>query len=203
MSGRCLPLFCAKRWRGWLSTQVIFKLHSWPVVTVFVTDNGVFPKRNEVNSAKSENLINHWSMNQGQFKDSISYMCLAGAVVASWPLTQEVARWSPFYCNDKYFCHWIQGKYLRKNQMLYLFFPYCTLFSYVLKSRWKYSVVVPQFFSCRYVKQICFEVGDAMFEMTTNFSRAVTEYNKAYTKLIEHLHDYYSRWEKLSDTYYQ
>ena len=33
-------------------------------------------------------------------------MCLAGAVVASWSLTQEVGlggRFKPFYCNDKYF----------------------------------------------------------------------------------------------------
>ena len=33
-------------------------------------------------------------------------MCCAGAVVACWPLTQEVADWQgfePFYCNDKYF----------------------------------------------------------------------------------------------------
>ena len=28
-------------------------------------------------------------------------MCLAGAVVASWSLTKEVAGLSPFYCNDK------------------------------------------------------------------------------------------------------
>ena len=29
-------------------------------------------------------------------------MCLAGAVVASWSLTQEVAGWQfePFYCNE-------------------------------------------------------------------------------------------------------
>ena len=30
-------------------------------------------------------------------------MCLTGAVVASWSLTQEVAGSSPFYCSDKYF----------------------------------------------------------------------------------------------------
>ena len=32
-------------------------------------------------------------MNWAQFKDPVSHMCLAGAVVASWPLTQDVARW--------------------------------------------------------------------------------------------------------------
>ena len=30
-------------------------------------------------------------MNWVQFKDPVSRMCLAGAVAASWPLTQEVA----------------------------------------------------------------------------------------------------------------
>ena len=32
-------------------------------------------------------------MNWAQFKDPISNMCLAGAVVVSWSLTQEVAVW--------------------------------------------------------------------------------------------------------------
>ena len=35
-------------------------------------------------------------MNWSQFKDPVSYMCLAGAVIASWSLTQEVAGSSPF-----------------------------------------------------------------------------------------------------------
>ena len=35
-------------------------------------------------------------MNWAQFKDPISHMCLAGAVVASWSLTREVASSSPF-----------------------------------------------------------------------------------------------------------
>ena len=39
-----------------------------------------------LNSVNSGNLIK-------QFKVSVSYMCLAGAVVASWSLTQEVAGW--------------------------------------------------------------------------------------------------------------
>ena len=30
-------------------------------------------------------------MNWSQFKDPVSDLCLAGTVVASWPLTQEVA----------------------------------------------------------------------------------------------------------------
>ena len=35
-------------------------------------------------------------MNWPQFKHPVSHMCLAGAVVASWCLTQEVAGSSPF-----------------------------------------------------------------------------------------------------------
>ena len=65
-----------------------------------------------VNSANTGNLINHWSMNWTQFKDPVSSMCLAGTVVGSWSLTQEVAGSNPF--NDKYFCyriHWIQWKW--------------------------------------------------------------------------------------------
>ena len=50
---------------------------------------------------------------------------------------------------------------------------------------------------------MCFELGDSLYEMKTNFTRAVTEYNAAYNKLGEHLQNYRNRWEKLSDTYYQ
>ena len=35
-------------------------------------------------------------MNQGQFNDPVSHMCLAGAVVASWSLTQEMTGLNPF-----------------------------------------------------------------------------------------------------------
>ena len=59
---------------------------------------------NILNSAKYENLINHLRMNWAQFKYPVSPMCLAGTVVISWSLTQEVAGSRPF--NDKYFCHW-------------------------------------------------------------------------------------------------
>ena len=44
-------------------------------------------------------------MNQGQFKDFISHMCFADALVAFWSLKQEMAGSSPFYYDDKYFCH--------------------------------------------------------------------------------------------------
>ena len=56
---------------------------------------GVFPKWN-MNSLNSANLINHCSMNWVQFKDPVSHMCLAGAVVTSWSLMQEVAGSNPF-----------------------------------------------------------------------------------------------------------
>ena len=35
-------------------------------------------------------------MNWTQFKDSVSHICLAGAVAASWSFTQEVTGSSPF-----------------------------------------------------------------------------------------------------------
>ena len=35
-------------------------------------------------------------MNWTQFKDPVSHMCLAGTVVVSWSLIQEVAGSSPF-----------------------------------------------------------------------------------------------------------
>ena len=64
----------------------------------FTEFNGVFLKWNinSMNSAKSGNTINHWSMDQGQFKDPVSHICLAGTVVASWSLTQEMSGLSPF-----------------------------------------------------------------------------------------------------------
>ena len=66
-------------------------LHSY-MHTIITGYNGVFPKWNR-NSVNSGNLINHWSMNWAPFKDPVSHMCLTGAVVTSWSLTQEVAGW--------------------------------------------------------------------------------------------------------------
>ena len=48
-----------------------------------------------LNSANSEKLINHQSMNWINL-DPVPHMCLAGAMVASWSLIQEVAGSSPF-----------------------------------------------------------------------------------------------------------
>ena len=58
--------------------------------------NGAEHSLNSVNSANSVNLINHSRMNWAQFKDLVCHVCLAGTVVASWSLTQEVAGSSPF-----------------------------------------------------------------------------------------------------------
>ena len=60
-----------------------------------VTEQIVMPMGFSLNSVNSENLINHWNMNQGQFGGVVSHMCLAGTVVASWLLTQEVTGSSP------------------------------------------------------------------------------------------------------------
>ena len=63
--------------------------------------NGTGLSFNSVISGNSGNLINHWSMNWIQFKDPATHTCLAGAMVASWSLTQEVAGLNPF--NENYF----------------------------------------------------------------------------------------------------
>ena len=56
------------------------------LVTNYQQLPGVFPKWRG-NSPNSANLINHWSMNWGQFKDPFCYACLAGFVAASCSLT--------------------------------------------------------------------------------------------------------------------
>ena len=69
-------------------------------------NNGVFPKLNRTfiefsdfsEFGKSDKSL---KMNWAQFKDPASYRCLAGAVVASQSLTQEVAGLSTF--NDMFF----------------------------------------------------------------------------------------------------
>ena len=70
------------------------------------TEYWSFPlwNRNSLNAANSGKLINHLTITWAQFKDHLSHMCLAGAVVACWSLTQEVPELH-VYCNDKYFFH--------------------------------------------------------------------------------------------------
>ena len=52
-------------------------------------------------------------MNWAQFKDLVSHVCLAGTVIASWFLTQEVTGSSLF--NDKYFLSLNLANSLKKN----------------------------------------------------------------------------------------
>ena len=68
---------------------------------------GVFPKWNR-NSVNSRNLVNHWSMNLSQFKDSVfsNVSCWhSDSILVS---NTTGSKFEPFYCSDKYFCHWIQ-----------------------------------------------------------------------------------------------
>ena len=50
-----------------------------------------------MNSTNSGNVINHSSINWAQFKDPLCYLHLAGTVVESWSLTQEVAGSNNFF----------------------------------------------------------------------------------------------------------
>ena len=78
--------------------MIILLLSNSSVSQALLLNNGVFPKRirNSVNSANSENLINHWSLNCAQFKDPVSQVCHAGTLVASRSLTQKLTGLSPF-----------------------------------------------------------------------------------------------------------
>ena len=60
-------------------------------------------------------------MNWDQFKDSAFYMFLAGTVVATWSIRQEVAGSSPFTVTNIYF-HGIQVnsvKTFSKNSIIH------------------------------------------------------------------------------------
>ena len=72
-----------------VQARVECPLYVFKGLTGFDT-NGVFLKRIRT-SVNSGNLINHLSMNWAQFKDSLCYPCLAGAAIACYSLTQEVA----------------------------------------------------------------------------------------------------------------
>ena len=62
-------------------------------------------------------------MNWAQFKDPVSHMCLAGAVVASRSLTKEVAGSSPFTVMAKiFFTEFAESvKHLGKTPMVLIF----------------------------------------------------------------------------------
>ena len=53
-------------------------------------------------------------MNWAGFKDPVSHVCLAGAVVAFWSLTQEVTGSSPFTVNN-FFVTEFSEKHLGKT----------------------------------------------------------------------------------------
>ena len=80
------------------SPMLSVEFNSFDSMNSCIESQSSFPKwaKLSVNSANWGNLLNHWSMNWNQFKDPVSNLCLAGAVVASWSLTQEVAGSSPF-----------------------------------------------------------------------------------------------------------
>ena len=62
-----------------------------------------------LNSVNSKKLINHPSMNWAQVKDAISHMCLAGAVLACWSLTQEVVGSRPFNVINVLSLNWLNS----------------------------------------------------------------------------------------------
>ena len=71
----------------------------------------------------------------GQFQDPVSHMCLAGSVVASWAVTWG-GGFEPFYCEDKYFSHWIQQihwKHLGKTQISMISIIPSSIQRYLLK----------------------------------------------------------------------
>ena len=64
------------------------RVELYPTNIIKTYNNGVFPKWNRTFTEFGEfsKSLNH----------PVSHLCLAGAVVASWSLTQEVAGSSPF-----------------------------------------------------------------------------------------------------------
>ena len=61
-------------------------------------------------------------MNWAKFKDPVSHMCLASAVVAPWSLTQEMAGLSPFTVITNIFVTEFSVKILGKTPMRSSFF---------------------------------------------------------------------------------
>ena len=79
---------------------------------LIICDNGVIPKW-------SRTFIEFGESDKSLKRDPVSHTCLAGTVVASWFLTQDVAS-SSLYCNDKYVLSF------RKNSQYFVTNPsYC------------------------------------------------------------------------------
>ena len=53
------------------------------------------------------------------------------------------------------------------------------------------------------LKQLCFEVGETLYNMTSEFDKAVEDYNEAFQALTQELTRYRKTWTKLEDTFYQ
>ena len=65
-------------------------------------------------------------MNWGQSKDPLCYLCLAGSMVTSWSLSQEVANSNSSFNYKYFFAHSV--KLFRENQFyLVPFFETLTL----------------------------------------------------------------------------
>ena len=81
--------------------KLISKFRSFTSPDLFLTKSMEFFLNGAELSLNSADLINHWNITWAWFEDPVSHMCLAGTMVASWSLNQEMAGSSPF--NDKYF----------------------------------------------------------------------------------------------------
>ena len=53
------------------------------------------------------------------------------------------------------------------------------------------------------LKNLCFEAGDKLYNLTHRFTEAVEEYNEAYTQLSEDMKFYHQRWKELGDNFYK
>ena len=80
----------SKSYVHWPNVNCQTSLNTWCVI-------GVFPKWSRTFIKFSEFVESDKSLKQEQrWRDPVSHVCLAGAVVASLSLTQEVAGSSPF-----------------------------------------------------------------------------------------------------------
>ena len=61
-------------------------------------------------------------MNWAQFEDPVSHMCLPGAVVACWSLTQEMAGSSPFNVINFFVTAEFSEKHLGKTPLLVIMY---------------------------------------------------------------------------------
>ena len=53
------------------------------------------------------------------------------------------------------------------------------------------------------LEQLCFEVGETIYNMTAEFNKAVEDYNEAFEALTLGFTQYRKAWEKLGDTYFR